>query len=638
MATIYFVSNAGADEHDGTPERPLRTISAAAARAVAGDSVRVSAGTYRERVNPPRGGTSPSEPITYFAAPGERVVITGSESFAAWVGTGDDLWHLVIPNSYFGSFNPYAEVVHGDWFDGLERVHRRGNVYLDGVWLPEVTSYAQLREGSGLGWTSTVDGLRDRLPAEVYGVEGKEAFEPAKFDPSGNTTIVARLPRGVDPNGGRVEVAVRPTVFTPTEEHIDFITVRGFEIRNAATNWVSPTAGQEGAITPYWSRGWVIEDNEICYSRCAGIALAKNRDEFDGERGTTEGYYFTIEDAQIRDNWSSDTIGSHVVRNNRIHHCGQVGIAGSLGCAFSTIEGNEIHDCNLQGIWSGAEMAGIKLHGAIDVVIRGNHLYRCGEPAAIWLDWLAQGTQVFGNFMHDNMRDVYLEVNHGPIVMANNIMLSKRGIRSNSRGVVFAHNLVVGTLEVLDDARETPYLKPHTTELQEMRRLCSVGDSHWVNNILGPAVDLGQYDNAVAALPCSFVDNVRLVTSSSDWAEVELATDLEERDGVWVLTLASNSGWNGSANQLATESFAAAMVPHQLYTEPAGRRMVIDHDFQGKVRGFSATPGPFEPAVVGAVAVWSLQEAPTFGAGIFSELISSDFNEEREESDKINAN
>lgn len=604
MSSVIYVSKAGNDQNEGTQESPLGSVSAAAQRAQAGDTIEVGAGIYRERIDPPRGGSSAQSPITYQAAAGEHVVLTGSDLFTSWVSVSPDVWELVIPSAYFGNFNPYAEVVHGDWFNGHGRLHRRGNVFLDGAWLPEIASRDALLTGSGLGWTSTVDGLVDREIAEVFGVEGHAAFDPAEFDQDGNTTILARFAKGTDPNDGRVEVSVRSTVFTPSQEHIDFITVRGFEIRNAATNWVSPTAGQEGMVTPYWSRGWVIEDNEICYSRCTGIALAKNRDEFDGERGTTDGYYLTIEDALNRDGWSKETIGSHTVRNNKIHHCGQTGIVGSLGCAFSVIENNEIHDCNLQGIWSGAEMAGIKLHGAIDVVIKGNHIYRCGEPGGIWLDWMAQGTQVIGNFMHDNMRDLFVEVNHGPIMIINNIMLSGLGILSNSRGVLAAHNIMLGALQVWHDDRTTPYLKPHSTELVEMHRICSVGDTHLVNNIFGQAVNLAECDKATTEQPCTAKNNVWIGATKSGAHLGEPTHWLEEQAGAWQFTTETQAQWLASFDQVATADFGKAVVPQQEYTNPDGSSFLVDQDYFGNPRGPQVSPGPFEPLAPGLTQVW----------------------------------
>ena len=37
----------------------------------------------------------------------------------------------------------------------------------------------------------------------------------------------------------------------------------------------------------------------------------------------------------------------------------------------------------------GAEIAGIKMHAAIDVIMRRNHIHHC--TMGIWCDWEAQG-------------------------------------------------------------------------------------------------------------------------------------------------------------------------------------------------------------------------------------------------------
>ena len=66
-----------------------------------------------------------------------------------------------------------------------------------------------------------------------------------------------------------------------------------------------------------------------------------------------------------------------------------------MGAAFSTVTGNTIHDIHVRRTFSGAEMAGIKFHGAIDVQITRNHIYRTSR--GLWLDWMAQGTRVSQN-------------------------------------------------------------------------------------------------------------------------------------------------------------------------------------------------------------------------------------------------
>ncbi len=67
-------------------------------------------------------------------------------------------------------------------------------------------------------------------------------------------------------------------------------------------------------------------------------------------------------------------------------------------------------------------MAGIKFHAAIDTLIANNHIYN--TCLGLWLDWMAQGTRVARNLFHDNSRDLFVEVNHGPFVVDNNLFLS----------------------------------------------------------------------------------------------------------------------------------------------------------------------------------------------------------------------
>ena len=84
-AREFHVSPRGNDVNGGTPSTPLRTLQRAADLAQPGDVITVHEGVYRERVNPPRGGTSDNQRIVYQAAPGERVEIKGSEVVEDWV-------------------------------------------------------------------------------------------------------------------------------------------------------------------------------------------------------------------------------------------------------------------------------------------------------------------------------------------------------------------------------------------------------------------------------------------------------------------------------------------------------------------------------------------------------------------------
>src|SRR5271165_6745815 len=93
-AAEFHVAQHGNDANPGTQAAPFRTIQRAADRAQPGDAVTVHQGTYRERINPPRGGESDAQRIVYQAAPGESVEIRGSEVVKNWEQVHDDVWKV----------------------------------------------------------------------------------------------------------------------------------------------------------------------------------------------------------------------------------------------------------------------------------------------------------------------------------------------------------------------------------------------------------------------------------------------------------------------------------------------------------------------------------------------------------------
>ena len=132
QAREYHVSIKGDDTNKGTAKAPFKTISRAADVAQPGDFITVHEGTYRERINPHRGGQSDLKRIIYQVNPGEKVVIKGSEVIKGWQKVQNDTWKVNIPNSFFGDFNPYSDLIHGDWFNPRGRNHHTGAVYLNG--------------------------------------------------------------------------------------------------------------------------------------------------------------------------------------------------------------------------------------------------------------------------------------------------------------------------------------------------------------------------------------------------------------------------------------------------------------------------------------------------------------------------
>ena len=113
-------------------------------------------------------GQSDTKRIVYQAAPGEKVVITGSEVVKGWEKVAGDTWKVTLPNAFFGSFNPYAELIHGDWFGANGRRHHTGAVYLNGDWLIEAAHLDEVLKPAGKTplWFAT-GGRRERRWAAI---------------------------------------------------------------------------------------------------------------------------------------------------------------------------------------------------------------------------------------------------------------------------------------------------------------------------------------------------------------------------------------------------------------------------------------------------------------------------------------
>ena len=513
-----FVNAAAKTKGDGSKERPFRKISQAAEIAQPGDCVMVEPGIYREYVDPAFGGTE-DQRIAYRSTKEKEAIITGAEVVKGWEQMKEGIWTVRVSNQIFGNYNPYTTFVFGDWYFAKNLKHT-GCVYLNDHALYE---------------TGTLEDC-------IEGAVNPHSWEPemsiykwyTEQDEEKNETILYANFQEADPNEEKVEINVRRECFMPSETGKGYITVSGFKIEKAATTWAPPAAYQDGMIGPHWSKGWIIEDCEIVNSRCAGISLGRYLDP-DNDN------YFTYKqvksptqmerDAVCRGQyhgWLKEKIGSHIIRRCDIHHCQQGGIIGRMGGVFSTIEENHIHHINNMMELGGAEIAGIKMHAAIDVTIRRNHIHHC--TMGIWCDWEAQGTRITGNLLHDNQRpegaqqlkgammsqDIFVEVSHGPTLIDNNILLSDVSLRFATQGVALVHNLICGAFTCVGGGtgpRYTPYHIPHRTEVMGFMTILH-GDDRFYNNIF------------VQSWP---PDDFVIISDSRDLIEKE-----NRRTGTWV--------------------------------------------------------------------------------------------------------
>jgi alpha-N-arabinofuranosidase len=586
----FHISKNGSDTNSGTKEKPFLTIQKAADIAKAGDLVIVHKGTYRESITPKNGGESNEKRIIYKTAKGEKVIIKGSEIVKGWTKFSSDVWQKEIENSFFRDANPFTEKMKGHWFFPEGKTYHTGVVYLNNVWMKEAQSKEELKE------------LDKKNPLWFVSVDDK------------NTTIFAQFP-DVNPNKETVEINTKKTLFHSQKSGINYITIDGFEFKHAATSWSAPTQPQTGMIGANWAKGWVIENNTISYSRSAGICFGR------AALDTTQvmsayGMIATFKYAENYGIWNKKKVGSHLIRNNKISNCGQAGIVGNMGTAFSIIEGNEISEINTLENYRGMEQAGIKLHGGVDVIIKDNCIYNTGRMArGIWLDWTGQGAVISNNLVFNtNAGSLYLEVNHGPIFCANNILINNKPFTNRSRGTALAHNLFSTQVLIANTTRSSPYLYSHSTKIDDYHINSQPGDDTFYNNIFSSpkkiAMKFGaskgdsiEYNSDKLALTMGgnlYINDTKSYTiennpqvTSDDNLDLKI---IKKEDGFY-LEWANNPKWIENKNrEIVTSKLLGKTVISKLnFENPDGSPIKIDTDYFGNTRDkTNPTPGPFE--------------------------------------------
>jgi hypothetical protein len=558
----------------------------------------------------------------------------------------------------FGDFNPYSIEIEGDWLEKPyfenHRVHL-GDVYINGVSTFEAKSIDDLYDDTPrtVGYVSEV-----RVDNLVISNPSHTLYKWYATVTEDTTTIFCNF-REYDPNLETVEINVRPCCFYPKATGIGYITLRGFEIAHAACPWAPPTSHQMGMVGPHFSRGWIIENNHLHDAKCCGISIGK--EESTGHNlytrfGRKSAHRHQLEAvfSALRNGWSRDTVGSHIIRNNEIHDCGQTGIVGHLGCVFSTIEHNHIYNIGIKHEFFGHEMGGIKLHAAIDVTIRGNNIHNC-DTYGTWLDWEAQGCRVTGNLYYANSPDLMLEVSHGPHLIDHNVMLSKFALINWAQGSAFVHNLICGKVfekEVLE--RQTPYHFPHSTMVAGYSHTYG-GDDRYYNNIFVGNVDNNtgleylwgehrsegypqfttfcdkfsdpkKFEDAIASFPKDqfnkffkipqpvwLKDNVYAGNAKPSIHEKNAITadnmtvDISENNGVWKLNLDIPAIFaTAECEAVTTARLGEPRISAMPYETSDGLPVDLTRDIAGFIHGAHLYPGPLAVIKAGkqTVTVW----------------------------------
>ena len=235
---------------------------------------------------------------------------------------------------------------------------------------------------------------------------------------------------------------------------------------------------------------------------------------------------------------------------------------------------------------------------------------------------MAQGTRVSGNLFHDNAgEDLFVEVDHGPFLVDNNLFLSRVNLLDMSEGGAYVHNLFVGRIiSAPEPNRQTPYHPAHTTALAGLADIKG-GDDRFYNNILvgqGEAAAKGTssyglrvYDQRPfplftggnvyydGALPYAGETNCVMQTASSPKIQ------LVEHGTETLLQMDFGPELKRAATRLVTTALLGkAKTPGLSYEHADGSPLQITVDYFGKQRSrTNPTPGPFENPGAGPITL-----------------------------------
>lgn len=223
---------AASDENPATEARPLKTISAAAAKAKAGDRVIIHGGTYREVVIIKSSGTKEA-PIIFEAAPGEKPVIKGSDVIDGWKPDRAAVWKAPLkvppPRDPTGEGSAYWDT------NDVRQVFVRDGELLDARRLRRVTAREAMEAGTF---------FCDTVASMLY-VWLADSGSPVQQPP---------------------EVSVRAAWLHVSGNHI---VVRGIAMRHAST-----TAIANWPACSLYGHDIVLEDCQIAWGDFVGVSLA----------------------------------------------------------------------------------------------------------------------------------------------------------------------------------------------------------------------------------------------------------------------------------------------------------------------------------------------------------------------------
>lgn len=554
--TYYVDGNTGNNKNDGTLTKPFKTIQKASYLLMPGDTCCIRGATYREFLQPLKGGTSEKARIVYKAYLGETPILTGSERIVSWSSQGGNNYKVEIANSFFGTENPFATNLYdpNGWLWYGKELHL-GSVYINGESYFEKRSLADV----------------SAHPKSFYAVSTNLI-----------TTIWINYSGTNNPNIDLTEISVRSGVIKPKNRgKCNYITLDGLTIHHGSTNWSSNEGVFSGMIDINASGWWTIKNCHISDARTCGV-----------QAGMSPGH--------------------HVICNNLIERFGQCGLVGNNGGWFaSVVQSNIFQDINIKDEFGGAETAAFKTHNAVDLTIKNNifrriNVYRNGWAFAIWIDWRNQGNRITGNVFSDlkNTAAIEIECEHGPTLIDNNIFAlssdSAIAVKHNSSNVIVAHNLFINAIDGHYSANNyQKWYKPHTRTVESGDTISIINDKSYNNIFIGGnnniprrtgyACDYNVY--LQGAGKCSWGDANSYVNSDS-----ETNVNVQNNDSSTIVAFGVDNNSISLKCPMISNSFIGTCAPtNQGIENQDGTPIMLNRDIKGLTRSsLSPKVGPIE--------------------------------------------
>ena len=402
------------DENPGTRDAPFRTIAAATAKALPGDTIEVAEGVYRETVQAKNPG---KERIVLMAVPGHRPVISGGESItsafaptrvqlrAQQAGKAEetpfdaDAWRkeiglggavaAAVPPATGGPLDHSAAPFLGIYSTPMAESCQV--VFADGKRLAQIgLQGCPIRAEKG-------GSFRYR---EQWRGRDVSDLRPGSFHHDRESGILyVWLPDGADPKGHQLVRAARGGILRLTGTW----TLSGFDIQYAADG--QHTGGSEAAVVVSGS-DTLVEHCRIRWNEFIGLI-------HHGHDG--------------------------VLRNCVIAENGLCGISPSFGWRM-LIEGNEFYGNG----WRGNVLCGHngnKITSLKDTRILRNYFH---DGLGLWLDINVNNTLVAENRFERCPFGVYFEISCWGVIANNVFRDCGRGIWVYSANTLVAHNVLDG--------------------------------------------------------------------------------------------------------------------------------------------------------------------------------------------------